>query len=646
MQISGRKNELDGLRAFAVMPVLISHAWPSLLPGGHLGVDIFFVLSGFLIAGLLLDQIQAGTFSPTDFYRRRSLRLMPAFFVVLYSTILVSWLVHTPSETATTLNTALYAAFSLSNLYLPQTGGYFAADAAINPLLHTWSLGVEEQFYLAFPLVLYVTMRWFRPALTVVMSSLIFASFCYAFSLHESGAASAHYSTFGRTWELLLGAALAALMRNPLIPLAGRFSGATLHGSAWLSISVIAGLYFLDIKHAELWISLAISIATVVLIWTTCDHSHLATRMLRFRWFVWVGLLSYSLYLWHQPVMAFARLFIPASNVAFLAGTITVSVLLATITHRFVEKPARHLKMPLRRIMIILSLSMAMTFAIQTAGQKSAWFANRYSGTPVFEVLRNPDQAAAKNCGLWGLAPDAPIKFCRYETSEKRDSAIPAVALWGDSHAMSLASGFISKDRSYDLVHLGIAGCGIQTNDTWSFPGSDCLRKHSAALDYILKDDSIKIVIFHSRWVVDVKNNELAAALLDNLQEAMSIIKASGRELILVSPIPDHRSSVPDAMLRSYRTGVDLVQSKPLLSHLSDVSRLREPVLGIAADLGAEIITTEELFCPDSECMSHIDGKPLYYDKNHLTAFGARYLVDVIDPIVSKKLNQKSFAKR
>lgn len=637
MSILQRKTELDGLRSLAVIPVVVAHAWSEILPGGHRGVDIFFVLSGYLIAGLIMKEASSGSFSFSDFYRRRTLRLMPAFFVVLIVTILVSWLVHTPSETEITLKTALFASFSASNLFLPGTGGYFSANAEMNPLLHTWSLAVEEQFYLFFPVALIIILTCAPRALLLIFSLGVLSSLFYSHGLNTSNSSWAHYSTLGRIWELLAGALLATALAKPAEALKARLSDTILNVAAWASLVSIFLNYTFVANEKELAAQVGISLATIVLIWSIVDRDGSLSRILRLRIFVWLGVLSYSLYLWHQPIMATARIFVEGGTLSFLLFTSAFSILMAWLTHRYVERPARSIDWPLRRILLTICIAISVVVLIAISGSKSSWFAWRYDHALVSQVVQHPDTWKARSCSNWGVENTEDISFCRLPATVQSTEKQSAVAVWGDSHAMALSAGLISRERSYDLALYGMAGCAIELDEINAHQKTSmCFQKHKKVLADILSDPTIEIVVITSKWGFSPKLPKQLNLMRSSLNRALSTLKSSGREVILVSAVPIYHRNVPNSILRKQRVPFASIPQTTIEGFRSDKNRMIQGSIDAARNYGFPVILSEEILCPDGICISALEDVPLYYDSDHLSITGANLIYEVLQPEINR----------
>ena len=331
--------EIDGLRAVAVLPVLLFHAGLDAFSGGFVGVDVFFVLSGYLITSIIVSEMQAGTYTLVGFYERRARRILPALFAVMACCIVPAWVLMAPHQLKDFSQSVVAVSTFASNVLFWLQSGYFEPAAELKPLLHTWSLAVEEQYYLVFPLMLmalrYVGWRAWKPVLTV----LAFASLALAQWSASRYPESNFYLLHTRAWELL-GGALMALQGPRLATVAGRLAPA----GAWLGLAlVLAAIVFFDrtTPFPSLWT--VVPVGGTMLLVTLAETGSGVGRVLASRPLVALGLVSYSLYLWHQPLLAFLRIRQgdPQLGAASIAGFMVLSLLLAAVSYRWVERPFR-----------------------------------------------------------------------------------------------------------------------------------------------------------------------------------------------------------------------------------------------------------------------------------------------------------------
>ena len=333
--------DIDGLRAVAVIPVVLFHSKISLFPGGFVGVDIFFVISGYLISNILLHDISRDQFSILTFYERRIRRIFPALFTVLLFAACAAFVILLPGALGELdyFGTHLFGAtFFYSNYQFMSETGYFAAAAEDNPLLHLWSLAVEEQFYIVFPVYLYLVSRFFRDRLGLATMAVLLVSLVYSIYLVQNNPADAFYSTPARAWELMLGAILAIFPRKA--PMDQRV--AQVLGAAGLGFIAYSILFYNAQTPFPGAAALAPCVGAALILYTGQRNMTLAGRLLSTSAFRYPGLISYSLYLWHWPVLVFYRMYaitpVSQMEIALLLVAMTAA---AWASWKFVEAPFR-----------------------------------------------------------------------------------------------------------------------------------------------------------------------------------------------------------------------------------------------------------------------------------------------------------------
>lgn len=340
--------DIDGLRAIAVLSALIFHAFPAFLPGGFIGVDIFFVISGFLICTIIFSNLNHGSFSFIDFYSRRIRRIFPALIIVLISCWLIAWFALLPEEFKSLGKHILGGAGFVSNLVLWSESGYFDTASSAKPLLHLWSLGIEEQFYLVWPLLMWLAFR-LRVSLLYVTLIILIGSFVLNIELITSAPIATFYSPLTRVWELLFGALLAWMLlpgyqgkKDTLQTLASSLSLAQKNSCALIGLACI-GLSLVLIKESSAfpgwWALLPVIGATLLLL--AGPSAWINRHILSSKVMVWFGLISFPLYLWHWPLLAFTNIIEGRYSFGVRACLVLLSILLAWLTYRIVEKPLR-----------------------------------------------------------------------------------------------------------------------------------------------------------------------------------------------------------------------------------------------------------------------------------------------------------------
>ena len=347
----GYRPDIDGLRALAVVPVILFHAGFSTFSGGFIGVDIFFVISGYLITGVIWREIVQNEFALLAFYERRARRILPAMFAMIAATLVVGWFLLTVAPFQSLANSTFAAVFSISNVYFWRQTGYFAGASELFPLLHTWSLGVEEQFYIFVPLLLLAVTRFGRYAMIATLALIVVVSFSLCVWASYRYPSPNFFLIPTRAWELGIGGLL-AVVRLPLPP---RGTAAARHCVGILGVSMILAAVFLFDKNTVFpgLSALLPCFGTVLLIWVGMSQPEglqdapsqgLVTRFLATRPMVSIGLISYSLYLWHWPVFVYLRHLTARTDLEWQWSFfgILLSTVLAVVSWRFIEQPFRN----------------------------------------------------------------------------------------------------------------------------------------------------------------------------------------------------------------------------------------------------------------------------------------------------------------
>ncbi len=353
------RKEIDGLRALAVIPVILFHAGFPWFSGGFVGVDIFFVISGYLITSIIVREKQAGHFSIANFYERRARRILPALFFVLLVSLLPAWFLLLPHELIAFGKSIISVSSFSSNFLFWHESGYFAEDAEWIPLLHTWTLAVEEQFYLFFPLVILAFWRFRMRSLLIVISLIAIISFTATEWGWRNFPEANFYLIPTRTWELMVGALLAFYLYFKPMP-QGKFSQAvSLFGLALIFYAII--FFNKDLPYPSVYTLFPVMGTALIILFTHADTW--AYQFLSLRIMVFIGLISYSAYLWHWILFVFARLYTGDELNSSLAGLLSIiALLLAYFSWRFIERPFRNKQRFTQKQVFISSLIVSLIF--------------------------------------------------------------------------------------------------------------------------------------------------------------------------------------------------------------------------------------------------------------------------------------------
>ncbi len=634
---TGYRRDIDGLRALAVTSVLVGHAFPDAVPGGFIGVDVFFVISGFLISGIILTDIRDGRFSFLDFYSRRVRRIFPALTVVLLFSIAMGWLILLPFDFRSLgLHVAAGGGFSANILLWHESGNYFDSDAKLKPLLHLWSLGVEEQFYLLWPLLLYLARHRVRSTMLLIMG-VAACSFALNVAWVNSHPSAAFYLPTTRTWELMLGSALAFLQVNPIgrshearaRSLHARFSFARFNfGIACLSCVLIATALALcnDKRSFPGWWALLPTLGTVLLI--ASGPANKISRLLGTPPLVFVGRISYPLYLWHWPLLCYGRIICQGElPVHWRLLALIVSFLLAWMTYRLVENKLRHLKPIGSPNRPVLALSCGMT-AVASCG--------------LFAFFGNLQAMSASVIGVDRISEA--LHDWKFVANQFLPGDSPKTVLFfGDSHMQQ----YLPRVQAVAKQHLR----PIHTLETWTrggcapIPGIErrgyaCEEFVSEGLSRAARAD-VEVVIIAASWMgfrwrddyfkagtaygerLNLKSPQTLDMVFQQFESSLRQLKASKKRVVLVLSSPRGSTFDPASMIR--RQGLTFVVKFPTAAARKDVeaatATMDERLKALASRLGLETIDPLDYVCDRTTCPAiDGDGDPIYLDISHLRA--------------------------
>lgn len=620
------RSEIDGLRAVAVVPVILFHAKFAAFSGGFVGVDVFFVISGYLITSLVLAELERGRFSFRRFYERRIRRLAPALILVVLATVPPALLLMTPTQLKDYAQSVVAVALLASNVLFWIQSGYFVPSAEMKPLLHTWSLAVEEQFYLLFPLLLVLTWRRAPGRVVLMMLGLGVLSVAAMVVLLRVNPTGNFFLAPSRFWELIAGALCAG--RTLRLPPAAAEAASGL-GLAMIAVSV--ALFDETTPFPSAWTLLPV--AGTVLVILCAGQAPRVRALLSLRPLVWIGLISYSAYLWHQPLFAFARLasLEPPGPAAYLA-LIAATLLLAHLTWRWVERPFRHpppgswAASPPRLWAGYVAASAAL-IAFGLAGHVSRGFPDRLSAE-ARAILAWLDHAPTRR------TPDP--CFINTETGTVdtlRDRCLgggPAVFLIGDSHAQALTQGL--QDVAGLSWMTGSACPPIRGYAAGTKPACGPLN----ALTYAtIATHRPGVVIIHAHW-----SHYMTPTLVEALAGSLDWIAATSPQtrIVLIGSIPKWYPSLPEAIVARRATLVSDLSLPLNVNHLRRLdARLAALVAGRPAVTFVSLIDT---FCDDVRCRATVGPAgsvvPVVWDNAHLTREGALFVrTGVLDPLLA-----------
>jgi len=646
--------DIDGLRAIAVISVVLYHAGFTYFSGGFVGVDVFFVISGYLITRLLRDELAEGSFSIAGFYERRARRILPALIVVVFVSLAVGAVLLGPKAYLELAESALATAVFGSNIYFwKDSGDYFAGSRMFEPLLHTWSLAVEEQFYILFPLLLWGLHRAGAHVVSRVFITICLASFLISLIIVEQAPAAAFYLLPTRLWELGVGAMLA--LHPAIIPLQ-RWTREVLALVGIIAV-LAAVLVYDDGINFPGATALLPCIGAAALIRAGEHGQTIAGSLLSMRPMVLVGLISYSLYLWHWVVLAFLRSALGAIDLALpmALGAVIVSLLLAILSWVLVEQPFRRQPPygPNRQrifltsavgltAMIVLSVTVLRTDGLPARLPESL----RLAYPDVDD--RNPNRTLC----FKRMPEDGLCHFGARGVPEITHDAPGDFLLWGDSHALAAipAISAAAAESGQSGLFAGESGCppllGVDRVD--GEPGMYCADFNAAVMEMLNQRNDLGTVILLARWALATEGQGMPGeigefAILDDddittdepsdpsgnfalfqsgLKATVTAIRATGRRVVLIGGVPEIGWHVPDTLARHRRFGTPLPPTPEIGEVMVRNNRAHSVMRRLARIEGVSYILSATRLC-DPSCTVFQNGRPLYYDDEHLTRSGA-----------------------
>jgi peptidoglycan/LPS O-acetylase OafA/YrhL len=617
--------DIDGLRAVAVLAVVGFHVSPRLVPGGFIGVDLFFVISGFLITGIIVSGLSAGVFSFAEFYSRRIARIFPALIVVLAAVWIIGWTLLLPSEFTQLGKHIVAGAGFASNFVLWSEAGYFDMAAERKPLLHLWSLAVEEQFYLVWPLLVFVA--WRRSVKVVALVAVVgTATFAANLATIPVDPAGAFYFPWTRLWELLAGGLLAAF---PRLSRNGTAQGRSNLLAAAGAVCIGAALLLIDGgKTFPGWWAV-LPVAGAVALIAAGPTAWINRALLGHRWLVVIGLISYPLYLWHWPLLCFARILNNGhADRLIKVGVVAASFVLAGLTYRLVEQPVRAWRTSYqpRRFAVPAVLVLLLVFAggAGAASMFTGGFGGRY---PL--IIQELDRYSYANQSSYRdrrcfLAPEQRSGDFGDECIDRpqRDGA-PSVLLWGDSHAAQLYHGLRTLQHKllFTVTQFTASACAPLIGA--ENPSRPFCREIN---DFVLQkvaDIRPDTVIMAAYWPFHDVDERLDRTIL--------ALRARGvKRVVVMGYVPRWNQWLPRVLLEQVRgdsrAGVPYRVKGQLWP-----PRLAESVLsGKAARTGAVYISAMDILCNEEGCLARVGDNPTRltaWDDAHLTDTGSEILV-------------------
>lgn len=641
--------EIDGLRAIAIVSVLLYHAGFTMFSGGYIGVDIFFVISGFLITSIILNEIDKGTFSIIAFYERRARRILPALFFMILCIIPLSLFFMIGEEQKDFGKSLIYVSLFISNILFAKQTDYFATNSDTIPLLHTWSLAIEEQYYLFFPLLLLLIWQINKSKIffTIISIGIVSLFICqlggnftkqYPFvnSLELfNSPSSAFYMIFTRAWELMIGSAIAYLM------FIKRFSSSNTLSISGLVMILLSILLFNKNTPFPSIYTLFPTIGTALIILYSSNNTYV-TKILSIKFITAIGLISYSTYLWHQPIFAFFRLsnFGQTSTIEYIF-LIVLTFLLAFFSWRYIEKPFRDktflsTKLIFQQAFTFTVLIISIGF-LNTTYSKYNLLASEDASVISLTIQPSPMREKCHTSGEDYLAPN---KACRYFYDNT------TWAILGDSHGVEPAYALSEKlkDKKEGVLHLSFSGCPPSILNESKTKG--CRSWTSEALNYINSSQGIKNVVLTYRHSVYLfgensnsfpilpeepsemygasNNNEARKIYLENFTAILESLLKHNKKVYVLYPIPEIGKDIKTYLkfLNKHSPSISVEyynqRNNFIISYLDSLEWNKNLIK----------IKPSDTLCNQDRCFGILNNTAMYFDTNHLTVEGSRKIMN------------------
>ena len=632
------REDIDGLRALAVLAVIGFHFEAPRVFGGFVGVDIFFVISGFLITGIIQTEMREKTFSFARFYERRVRRLLPALYAMIALTAIPSFHYLLTSERLEFFRSAAAAATFTSNLFFWLQSGYFDHAAVEKPLLHTWSLAVEEQFYLALPPMLWAALRVAngrRSVLPIALALIGGGSLSLSIWLIATGRSdNAFFMSPPRAWEFLIGSVI-AIEGFPVLN--NRMLQHSIRGVAIVLILIPVFTYN-QYQNFPGYRALLPCIGAAVFIWCGTGIPNRVRHRLSFLSILrFCGQISYSLYLWHWPLFTFARFSKASLTLDIFDKTLlfALTVAISYLSWRFVEQPFRDRSLALTRraAFCIAGLSTAVLLACSAAGivisqtptgaDRDAITLDAYNSYDVQPIYR------AGSCFRYdGGAVDQ--ASCLSAVADKQN-----VLLWGDSYAAQYYHGLnhtIDPER-VNLLQATQAAC-MPTLDASAQGNAACLT-FAAQMGAFFRDSKPVLVVLSADWLEYARPPRFDGMIAD-IKQTISQLNDIGVSVVLLGPGVQFRGRLPSLLMRAHLRQVDADPADLVLPGIFSLDQMMKAAL--AGHEKFSYISVVDAVCPARQCPLMIDGRiPLTWDHAHLTAEGSAYVMDRLTPMLGLK---------
>ncbi len=649
--------EIDGLRAVAVIPVILFHAGFANFSGGFIGVDVFFVISGYLITTIILSEKEQGVFSLVNFYERRARRILPALFFVMLISLPFAWFLLLPSDMKDFSQSLIAVSSFSSNILFWNEAGYWGVVNELKPMLHTWSLAVEEQYYVLFPLFL---MLMWRLRKRWILSSLILIA-SVSLMLSQWGAYNAPTANFfllpTRGWELAIGACIAFyfLYRKQAIRtiLSHRYVDEILGFVGLLMIGFAVFIFDETVPFPSFY-ALIPTIGTGLIILFSSSQTFVG-RLLSANLSVGIGLISYSAYLWHQPILAFTRhISLTEPSELILGAVAALSFPLAFLSWRFVEKPFRTKDGFSGKSILTIAVTGSVVFIlIGTAGIMTGGFDGRSTKSQL--TLDSIEQKWKVNHGLSELCEHSFTLSPSCRTSDK-----PEILVWGDSFAMHLVQGIMASNTDARIIQMTKSVCGPFFDiapDLPGYPAKNCLEFTGQLREWLKENETIKYAVLSSpfsqyltegrkMWLRSGEKVKATTMLIDNeFNKTLSELRSIGITPVVFSPPPSNGTNLGRCLVRAEYFGRELDSCN---FRVDSMIQSRIDVYNWLESMSNKypVVLLNKFLCDKAICRTHIGSTFVYRDGGHLSHEGSAALgreLDFYNIIIGEHYDEKAY---
>lgn len=615
------KAEIDGLRAIAIIPVILFHAGFTLFSGGYIGVDIFFVISGYLITSIIISDLNKHSFTFSKFYERRARRIFPALFFVIFATIPFAWLWLLPEDLKNFSRSLYFVAIFSSNILFWRTSGYFDGDAELKPLLHTWSLGIEEQYYLLFPALMLLLWRVNKKIIGLTIALLLMASLYFANLKIAENPMSAFYFLPYRAWELSIGALIANY----------DFSNKRKIGGYWpLQIFSLLGgtliffsIFFLDknTPYPSYFTLLPVVGAALLILFAkpnTWIYKLIANKL-----FVATGLISYSAYLWHQPIFALAKHRLGNDlDVIVLVCLVCLVFCLSYFSWKFIEQPFRSREViHTKRLVIFSLLSLIFIVGAGSLGDLNDGFPSRFQYNEKYagDIGQEPFYVYAKQknfvCTPEQIAKQSLMWNDISRCMQSKNNAPISMVLLGDSHAEHL---FIGLSESLNKVNLAFY---IKAT-----PALIRNPEFNEIFKEIADNQSVHTVLLSMYWVGKIYALPKGQSFDKELADTVAFLVNSGKKVVVFNDIP--RFPFPAERCKFFANEIGRSTCEISKWSILRYELYYNPMLEQLAKNNPNVryVSLRDLFCTSDSCSMIHDDAVMYRDSHHLNIVGSKFV--------------------